>query len=314
MILITEFMDEAAVAGLRSRFDVTHVPDYPDCPHAHRLKLRKAEALIVRNRTRVGADVLDVAESLRCIGRLGVGLDNIDVEACRKKGVAVFTAAGANARSVAEYVLATSMILVRGAFFLGDKVMAGGWPREEASGSELAGKRLGLVGFGATARETAGLMRGLDVEIAACDPFLDVMDPAWKLAERMELDPLLAISDLVSLHIPLVETTRHLIDAGRLQTMKQGAVLINASRGGIVDERALTAALRSGRLGGAALDVFETEPLTAEAARGLRDCPGLILTPHIAGVTRQANRRVSALVSRKVTDHLTTAAASEGRT
>jgi (S)-sulfolactate dehydrogenase len=304
MILITEFMDEDAVDRLRASFDVEYDPGLADRQEAIPGKLGGVRAIIVRNRTKVTAEVLAAGPDLVCVGRLGVGLDNIDLGAARTRGVEVIPASGANNLSVAEYVIGTAMSLLRGAYAMNARMIAGDWPRQEASGRELSGKRLGLVGFGAIARDTATRALALGMEVTGFDPFLAADDPAWGNARPSDLDTLLAESDVVSLHVPLTAETRHLMDEARIAAMKPGAVLINAARGGVVDEAALARALSQGTLGGAALDVFETEPLTAEAAANFKGVPNLILTPHIAGVTEESNTRVSAMIADAVADRL----------
>ncbi len=260
-----------------------------------------ARALIVRNRTQVRGALLDAAVRLKAIGRLGVGLDNIDLDLCRARGIRVLPATGANDVSVAEYVLAAALLLARGAFFASAQVLAGEWPRERQIGHEIAGRRLGLVGFGAIAREVARKARGLDMLVSAYDPYVTKGEPAWhEVGHCRTLEQLLEAADIVSVHVPLVPATRGLIDARAIAAMKPGAILINAARGGIVDEGALVEALRTGRLGGAALDVFESEPLTAEAAALFEAVPNLILTPHIAGRTAECDVRVSALIAASV--------------
>jgi (S)-sulfolactate dehydrogenase len=299
-IVVSEFMDETAVAGLARDFAVACDPTLADRPDALLPLLRDARALIVRNRTQVRGGLLAAAPRLLVVGRLGVGLDNIDTEACRARGIEVFPATGANDVAVAEYVIAAALLLLRGAWFASTAMLAGGWPRNALIGRELAGKVLGLVGFGSIAREVAMRARALGMETLAFDPYVPADHPAWQGTRRLDLDALLAAADVVSLHVPLTPETRHLIDAAALARMRADAVLINAARGGVVDEPALAAALRSGRLGGAALDVFETEPLTAAAGRVFADVPNLILTPHIAGVTRESNVRVSAVTAANV--------------
>jgi (S)-sulfolactate dehydrogenase len=304
MILVTEFMDALAVDRLRAAHPVTYEPGLADRQGDIPALMPGVRALIVRNRTQVRAALLDAAPDLACVGRLGVGLDNIDVAACEGKGVAIYPATGANNLSVAEYVIGTAMALLRGAYGANAAMLAGKWPREACAGRELSGKVLGLVGFGAIARDTAARARALGMEIAAFDPFVPEDDPVWRTAGRLDLDALLAAADVVSLHVPLTSGTRHMIDAARIASMKRGAILVNAARGGVVDEASVARALRMGRLGGAALDVFETEPLTADAARVLADAPNLILTPHIAGVTAESNTRVSDLIADRVLAHL----------
>ncbi len=304
MILITEFMDQAEVDRLAACHEVRYAPDLADRQTDIPQLLAGVHALIVRNRTQVTPALLDAAPRLKCVGRLGVGLDNIDTAACKARGVAVFPATGANNLSVAEYVIGTAMALLRGAYSTNDRMIAGDWPRQSCAGRELSGKVLGLVGFGAIARDTAARARALGMEVAAFDPFVPADDPAWTTVERRELDELLSVADVISLHVPLTDDTRHLIAEERIARMKPDAVLINAARGGVVDERAVATALKGGRLGGAALDVFESEPLTEEGARIFMGVPNLILTPHIAGVTAESNKRVSRMVADRVLAHL----------
>jgi len=303
-IVITEFMDETAVDRLRGDHDVLYDPSLADRQDDIPSLLAGTRALIVRNRTGVTAGLLAAAPGLTCVGRLGVGLDNIDQAACAAAGVTVYPATGANNLSVAEYVITTAMLLLRGAYGRKHEMIGGAWPRQAASGREIAGKVLGLVGYGAIARDTAGLGRALGMSVLGFDPFLPAADPAWSGAERLEIPQLLARADVVSLHVPLTVETRHMIGAAELAAMRPGAVLINAARGGVVDEAALVGALERGGLGGAALDVFEAEPLDAERAAMFRGHQNLILTPHIAGVTVESNARVSAMIADRVLTHL----------
>ncbi|MFG1395381.1 hydroxyacid dehydrogenase [Roseixanthobacter pseudopolyaromaticivorans] len=303
-ILVTEFMDSAALDALRADHDVHYDPALVDKVDDLERMSRGVRALIVRNRTQVRAGLLAHAPDLQVVGRLGVGLDNIDVEACRAQGIEVYPATGANDVAVAEYVVCGALMLLRRAYHASAEVAAGAWPRTRLMGREVSGKRLGLIGFGAIARETAQRARALGMEVAAFDPFVAADDPAWRALDvaPQALDDLLAQSDAISLHVPLTAQTRNLINAAALDRMKAGAVLINAARGGVVDEAALAAALRRGAIGGAMLDVFETEPLGA--GNCLSDVPNLILTPHIAGVTEESNVRVSALIATKVSQFL----------
>jgi (S)-sulfolactate dehydrogenase len=299
-IVISEFMDEAAVDDLRRDFSVHHDKGLVDRPEELASLLGEARALIVRNRTQVRGPLLEAGSRLEAIGRLGVGLDNIDVEACDARRIAVLPATGANDVSVAEWVIASILLLIRGAFAASADVLAGTWPRERLIGGEIFGRTLGLVGFGSIARETASRARALGMRIVATDPFVGPDAPAWTKheVERVDLDRLLASADAVSLHVPLNAETRNLIDARRLAQMQPSAILLNAARGGVVDEAALADALKAGRLKGAALDVFAEEPLRAGAP--LADAPNLLLTPHLAGVTKESNVRVSAVTARNV--------------
>jgi (S)-sulfolactate dehydrogenase len=296
-IVISEFMDDAAVARLAARTSTFYAPDLVDRVADLRAELMDARALIVRNRTQVNAALLEAAPKLTCVGRLGVGLDNINIQACDARGIAVHAATGANDDAVAEYVVSAALILLRPALLWSVSVASGAWPRDIAIGREISGKRAGLIGFGRTARKTAERLQALGMEICAYDPMQ--ADEVMRLARvfPVPFEELLAESDLVSLHIPLTPTTKYLIDSKALARMKPGSVIVNAARGGIIDEAALCGSLRSGALSGAAIDVFENEPLDAEHGAQFEGVPNLLLTPHIAGVTLESNKRVSALIA-----------------
>lgn len=300
-IVITEFMDADAVASLQQRFDVLYDPQLVDQPERLLAEARTADVLIVRNRTQVRGELLAAMAQAKVVGRLGVGLDNIDVPACEARGMKVIPATGANALAVAEYVVGTAMLLLRGAYLRTAEVTAGRWPRAALSaGRETAGKTLGLIGFGGIGQLTAQLAQALGMRVMAYDPMLPAGHPVWASTgvQAATLDAVLAQADAVSLHVPLTDETRHMLGRERVASMKPGAVLINTARGGICDDAAVAQALRDGHLGGAAFDVFDPEPLPAGSA--WVDCPNLVLTPHIAGVTAEANVRVSSLIADKV--------------
>lgn len=300
-IVISEFMDEGAVALLAKTWDVLYAPDLVDDPVGLRGAARDAKALIVRNRTRVDEALLKASAHVMAIGRLGVGLDNIDLEACARRGVEVLPAKGANDDAVAEYVIATAMVLRRGCYFASDRVAAGAWPRQEMIGREIMGATIAFVGFGGIAQATAHRARALGMVIAAYDPFLPREDALWEGVRRCAtLQEALSIGDVVSLHVPLTAQTRGMIDAEALAWMKAGAVLVDTARGGVLDEDALAEALRRKALYGAAVDVFAEEPLSAGAGEKYAHLDNLILTAHVAGVTEQSNVRVSMLTAENI--------------
>lgn len=304
-IVITEFMDAPAVAQLAAKHEVLYDATLVDDAQRLLAEAAKADAIVVRNRTQVRGALLEALRRCKVVGRLGVGLDNIDVAACEQRGMAVIPATGANALSVAEYVVGTAMLLLRGAYQSSAAVAAGQWPRTAlSSGREIAGKTLGLIGFGSIGQLTASLARALGMTVIAFDAMMDEDHPAFAAvgARCTGLDEVIRSADVLSLHVPLVESTRGLFDAARIASMKPGAVLINTARGGILDEVAVAAALKSGQLGGAAIDVFGTEPLPA--APHFQGCPNLLLTPHVAGLTAEANERVSSLIAGKVLEAL----------
>ena len=287
-VVISEFMDPHSVEALKAQQpDVVYDKDLVNQPERLMELVADCAALVVRNKTHV-------------VGRLGVGLDNIDVEACKERGIQVIPATGANSVSVAEYALAGLLMLARGCYQRSAEVAAGKWPRESMLGGEIYGKVLGLLGFGGIAREVAARAAAFGMRIIAHDPFVPDDAPVWKAcgATPVSLDALLAQSDALSIHVPLTDETRNLLDARRIAGMKANALVVNTSRGGIIDEAALAAALKEGRLGGAMLDVFAKEPLGSDSP--LADAPNCLLTPHIAGVTRESNTRVSSMIAEKV--------------
>lgn len=294
LIVVSEFMNEDALAPLYSEHEVVFAPTLVDKREDLLAQLETAEAIIVRNRTQVDEELLAAAPRLRVVGRLGVGLDNIDMDACARRSVVVHPATGANARAVAEYVIAAVLMLFRGAYQSQQRMVEGQWPRADLQGRETSGKTLGLVGLGAIARMVAQRATALGMDVAAFDPFVPADDPAWAKVDRIEqLSDLLANADAISLHVPLTDSTRHLLNADSLRSMRRNAVVVNTSRGGIIADSALAAAIREGHIGGAALDVFEVEPLTEAAAEVFADLDNVVLTPHIAGLTAESNRRVS---------------------
>ncbi|MBU9200027.1 hydroxyacid dehydrogenase [Burkholderia multivorans] len=299
-IVISEFMDQEAVDFLAAQFDTIYDPSLVKDPARLMELVRDADALIVRNATQVRGELLDAGVNLKAIGRLGVGLDNIDCSACRARNIEVLPATGANDVSVAEYVIAGVLMLLRGSYFSTDAVRNGKWPRNALIGREAEGTTLGLVGFGNIARHVARRAVALGIRVIAFDPNMAPHHPAWSdhSVTSVSLADLLATADAISLHVPLVESTRNLIDAAAIETMKDGAVLINTARGGVIDDAAVAGALITGKLGGAMIDVFPQEPLPVE--NPYHGVPNLILTPHIAGVTNESNVRVSAVTAENV--------------
>ncbi len=299
-IVISEFMDDDSVASLAMDFEVLYDPSLVDQGDRLVSLLSRARALVVRNRTRVDEALLNAAPRLEVVGRLGVGLDNIDLDACARRNVVVCPATGANDTAVAEYVITAALLLRRPAFLGSDLVAKGNWPREASIGGEIAGAVMGLIGYGAIARETARRARDLGMRVQAFDPYVpgdaDVGDT--RLVDSLEA--LLETSDVVSVHVPLTDDTRGLLDARALGRMGSSSVLVNTARGHVVDEEALVDCLKRGAIGGAAMDVFAEEPLTPERAARFADVPNLLLTPHIAGVTVESNRRVGQVTAANV--------------
>jgi (S)-sulfolactate dehydrogenase len=293
-ILISEFITSQALDTLCSRHDVIYEPDlYKDRP-ALIAAVQNIDALVVRNLTQVNEEVLNASPVLKVVGRLGVGLENIELPACAKRNIKVIPATGANAESVAEYVVGAAVALTRGFIPATMATLKGEWPRPRFSGyHEFLGQTLGIVGFGSIGRVVAKKAHAFGLQCIAYDPMLS--DDAVKLEEYsvplLTLSELLSRSHAVSLHLPYLPETKNLFNAVTLDQMKEGACLINTARGGIVDELALADRLRSGRIGGAAIDDFSSEP--AKDLSHFEGIENLILTPHIAGVTQESNERDS---------------------
>jgi (S)-sulfolactate dehydrogenase len=299
-VLVSEFMDGSALAFLENRLSVDYAPNLFDDQQTLMQRVSAVDALIVRNRTPVTRKLLNHAGQLKVIGRLGVGLDNIDLDAAKQANIQVLPATGANAVAVAEYVM-SALLHLRRPMTSGFQAMVGGdWPREQFIGGEISGKTLGLIGFGQIAQIVAKRAAAFGMRIAYFDPYIDASEHDSVATAVSSLDELLALSDSVSIHVPLTEDTHRLMNSQRLALMKSGAILINTSRGGIVDERALIHHIQTGHLGGAALDVFEHEPLDELKGARFDGIDALILTPHIAGVTHESNRRVSQVTAENV--------------
>ncbi len=294
-VLISEFMDRAAAEALIADYDVLWIPDLWGRRDELLSQVANSRAIIVRNATQVNAELLAAAPNLKVVARMGVGLDNIDLEACKARGVEVCPSIGANAASVAEYVITTALILLRGpAYRSTADVVGGAWDRPKfTSGLEVGGKVIGVIGFGSIGQVVAAKARALGMEVIAYDAVMPDDAPAWDGARRVELAELISVSDVITLHCPLLPETRNLLGPKEFARMKRGAILINSARGGIVDEVACAAALKSGSLGGAALDTLNKEPIDEATCALFSGIENLILTPHIAGVTRESNRRIA---------------------
>src|SRR5947207_5670885 len=260
-----------------------------------------ADALIVRSATKVTADLLAKAPELRAVGRAGVGVDNIDLEAATKRGVLVMSTPGGNAVSVAEHTFALLLSLARQVPRLDKAIHEGRWEKSSAAGTEVRGKTLGLIGLGRIGSEVAVRAEAFDMRVLAYDPFISEAAAREMSVELVPLDQLLAESDFVSLHTALSPATQKLISAANIRKMKSSARVINTARGELVDEAALAEALKSGKLAGAAVDVFAEEPPKNSPLVGL---PNVIATPHVAGSTAEAQEEVGTQVAVQIKDYL----------
>ncbi|HXM95503.1 MAG TPA: phosphoglycerate dehydrogenase [Candidatus Dormibacteraeota bacterium] len=264
-------------------------------------EITDAEALIVRSATKVTPELLDKATKLRCVGRAGVGVDNIDLEAATKRGVLVMSTPGGNAVSVAEHTFALLLSLARQVPQLDKAIHEGRWEKSSAAGTEVRGKTLGLIGLGRIGSEVAMRAEAFDMRVLGYDPYISEAAAREVSVELVPLEKLLAESDFVSLHTALSPATQNLINAASIAQMKKGARIINAARGELIDEAALADALKSGHLAGAALDVFAVEPPKNSPLIGLSTVIG---TPHVAGSTTEAQEEVGTQVAVQVRDYL----------
>ena len=297
-IIIADKITERGIALLReSGWEVT-TPSAATLPS----ELANADALIVRSATKVTSALLEKAAKLRVIGRAGVGVDNVDVDAATHRGVLVMNTPGGNAVSVAEHTLALMLGLARAVPQANASTQAGKWEKSAFSGTELRGKTLGLVGLGRVGTEVARRARALEMNVLAYDPYVTPAAAREVEVELVPLDELLKQSDMVSLHTSLSPATEKMINAAAIANMKKGAWLVNCARGELIEEAALAEALRSGHLKGAALDTFAQEPPKNSPLIGL---PNLIATPHIAGSTAEAQEEVGTAIAQQVRDYLT---------
>jgi len=264
-------------------------------------EIASADALIVRSATKVTAELLDKAPKLRAVGRAGVGVDNIDLEAATKRGVLVMSTPGGNAVSVAEHTFALLLALARQVPRLDKAIHEGRWEKSSAAGTEVRGKVLGIIGLGRIGSEVAVRAEAFDMRVLGFDPYISEAAAREMNVELVPLDALLAESDFISLHTALSPTTQNLINAATIGKMKKGARIINAARGELIDEAALAEGLKSGKLAGAALDVFAEEPPKNSPLVGL---PNVIGTPHVAGSTTEAQEEVGTQVAVQIKDYL----------
>jgi D-3-phosphoglycerate dehydrogenase len=260
--------------------------------------LASADALIVRSATQVTREMLSLAPELKAVGRAGVGVDNIDIPAATEMGVAVFNAPGGNTIAAAELTMALLISVARNIPAAEASLRNGRWDRAAFKGVELRGKTLGLIGAGRIGSEVGIRCKAFDMDVIAYDPYLSPTRAEELGIEMVGLEDVIDRGDFISIHVPLTDETRGIIGPAALERMKPTAFVVNASRGGVVDEAALAKALHNGDITGAALDVYENEPLPADSP--LRDAPNLVLTPHLGASTAEAQVGVATEVAHKI--------------
>ena len=264
-------------------------------------ELKDADALIIRSAVQVTAELLEHAPKLQVIGRAGIGVDNVDIEAATKKGVMVMNTPGGNAVSVAEHTLALMLSMARAIPQANESMHAGKWEKKIFEGRELRGKVLGLIGLGRIGIEVVKRAKAFEMEVIAFDPYVPALVARDLNVVMVTLDELLQKADYISLHTPATPETANLIGKATIAKMKKGVRIVNCARGELVDEVALAEAIQSGQVGGAALDVFAVEPPKNTPLLAL---PQALLTPHIAGSTAEAQEIVGMRIAEQVRDYL----------
>ena len=301
-ILITEFINQNSLENLNKKFDVNY--DEKLCEDENEIIkiIRDYDGLIVRNKTQVNSDILKNAFKLKFIGRLGVGLDNIDTEYCKNKNIHVQPATGMNADSVAEYVVSSSMFLIKKIPMFHNGTIKGEWPRTTIKSTEIKQKNLGIIGFGTIGKKVAEYSLKNGLKILAYDPYIKELNDKEIDAKLSSLNEIYEKSDIISIHLPLTDETKNMINKSSFSQMKNKPIIINTSRGGIINESDLIEAYNKNNISGFALDVFEKEPIESKFYKKIKPGMNCILTPHISGVTTESNIRVSDFIVKKITD------------
>jgi len=299
-ILITEFINQNSINNLKKKFEIK----YDEKIYENKLKLENIihnyEGLIVRNKTQVDSNVLKKAKKLKFIGRLGVGLDNIDTEFCKNKNIHVQPATGMNADSVAEYVVSSSMSLIKKIPMFHNGTIKGEWPRTTIRSAEINQKFLGIIGFGTIGKKVAKFCSKNGLKILAYDPYINEINDKEIDAKLSNLNEIYEKSDIISIHLPLTDETKNMINKSSFSKMKNNPIIINTSRGSIINENDLIDAYHEKIISGFALDVFENEPIESKFYNKIVPGMNCILTPHISGVTTESNIRVSDFIVKKI--------------
>jgi D-3-phosphoglycerate dehydrogenase len=304
-IHINDPLDEDALRKLKNDLPNAEITSEHFDKEVLKEKIKDYDVLIVRSATKVTKDILENADNLKIIGRAGMGLDNIDVETSKAKGIKVLNTPGQNSLSVAELVLGMVLDIyrhiTRGTVGLRD----GKWEKKQLKGLELSKKTFGIIGFGFVGKNLAKLLKGFETETLVYD-VVKLTDEELKEynVKQVSLEELLKNSDVISLHVPKNDKTYHMIGDEQFEEMKEKVVIINAARGGVLDEKALLKYLKNGKVLGAGLDVFEEEPPTSEFYKELLSMPNVVATPHIGASTDEAQARVGINIVDKVVEEV----------
>ena len=299
-ILITEFMNEDSVNLLKKNFNVNYDKTMFESEEKIKKEISNCEAIIVRNKTQLQKSILDNALNLKFVGRLGVGLDNIDKEYCKKKNIHIQTATGMNADSVAEYVIGSSLYLIKNIILFDNNTKKGFWPRSSFTSYELKDKIFGLIGFGAIGKKVCKLAQSFCAKVISYDPYINSNLKNEFNLKFTTFDEVIKTSNIISIHVPLNEETKNLINSNVFNKMSKKPILINTSRGSIVNEKDLIVAYKNKNISGFALDVFGKEPVEDNFYKQIDDTFNCILTPHISGVTQESNKKISKFIANKL--------------
>ena len=303
-VLITEFMEQESVDKISELFDVNYDPSLHEKLEILSSQIVDVDAVIVRNKTQLNEELLIQAKNLCFVGRLGVGLDNINTDFCSSNNIKVQPATGMNADSVAEYVISCALSLLKNIPISHNGTVIGNWPRTTIESRELGGKTLGLLGFGVIGKKVSRLAQVFGAKVIAYDPFVPESEASKHNVSLVKQEDLFALSDVISIHLPLTDQTRDLINAHSFNLMKQNPIIINSSRGSIVNEKDLLQAYSEKIISGFALDVFSSEPVEEDFYKHISYSMNCILTPHNSGVTTESNVRVSQFIAEKTINFL----------
>lgn len=293
-------MNEDSVNLLKKNFKVNYDKTMFESEEKIKKEISNCEAIIVRNKTQLQKSILDNALNLKFVGRLGVGLDNIDKEYCEKKNIHVQTATGMNADSVAEYVIGSSLYLIKNIILFDNNTKKGLWPRSSFTSNELKDKIFGLIGFGAIGKKVCKLAKNFGAKVISYDPYINSnLENEFNL-KFTTFDEVIKTSNIISIHVPLNEETKNLINSNVFNKMSKKPILINTSRGSIVNEKDLIDAYKNKNISGFALDVFGKEPVEDNFYKQIDDTFNCILTPHISGVTQESNKKISEFITNKL--------------
>jgi len=299
-VLITEFMEQDSIDSIAKLFDVTYNPSIHEDTEELSSQIALVDAVIVRNKTQLSKTLLVHAKYLSFIGRLGVGLDNIDTNYCSDNNIFVQPATGMNADSVAEYVISCALSLLKKIPISHSGTVSGQWPRTSIESRELGGKTLGLLGFGVIGKKVSRLAQVFGANVITYDPFIPSSDSEKLGVSLVSQEELFSFSDVISIHLPLTDETKDLINYSSFNKMKKTPIIINSSRGSIVNEKDLLKAYKENLIKGFALDVYNSEPVEEEFYKEITSSMNCILTPHTSGITVESNVRVSQFIADKV--------------